>query len=96
MKSHRACLSDADDAAHVAAKLANFKGRAGQHGPLATVRVKLSGRISREAHLRLGSIATANGLKRGALESMALEAFSRIESDQLYPVLADLAGQRSR
>lgn len=94
MKTQRGSLSETADAAHVAAKLANFGERAGRHGPLAAVRVKLSGRISRDAHLRLSEIARLNGLKPGPLQGMALEAFSKISPAELYPVLAELTKQR--
>lgn len=74
--------------------LERFGDSAGRHGPLAAVRVKLSGRISREANLRLSEIARLNGLRPGPLQCMALEAFSKIEPSELYPVLAELTKQR--
>jgi len=82
--------TDAEWQAHVDEKLANFGDKAGKHGPLASVQVRVALRVSRETHLGLVNLARAIGLKPGALQVLALDTIARIEPADFFTIIGKL------
>ena len=82
--------TDAEWQAHVGEKLANFGDKAGKHGALAAVQVRVALRVSRETHLGLANLARAVGLKTGALQVLALDTISRIEPADFFSIIGKL------
>lgn len=83
--------TDAEWQAHVDSKLANFGDKAGKHGALASVVVRLPPlRVSREAALNLANISRGIGLKGKTtpVSLMILEAFSGVQAADFLKTLA--------
>lgn len=83
--------TDAEWQAHVDAKLANFGAKAGKHGALAAVQVRLPPlRVSREAALGLANISRGIGLrgKTTPVSLMILEAFANVPAADFLKTLA--------
>lgn len=78
---------------HVAAKLANFGDRAGCHGPLAAVTVKLPPvRVDRETNLRLVNLSRALGFKGRTtpIRLIMLQAMSQLPAGSFYQTIAEI------